>query len=68
MAAQHNVLDFQVDDSVLDNGGGVDVGRGDEVADVTVDEDIAGLETEKGSFWNPGIGATEPENRRALSL
>jgi hypothetical protein len=60
VAAQHNVLHLQVDDSVLDNGGGVDVGRGDQVADVAVDEDIAGFETEKGSFGDPRIGATEP--------
>jgi hypothetical protein len=47
-----------VDDSVLDNGGGVDVSWGDQVANVTVDEDIAGFETEKGSFGDPRIGAT----------
>ena len=60
VTAQNNVLHLQVDDSVLDNGGRVDVGWGDQVADVTVDEDIAGLETEKGSFGDPRIGATEP--------
>jgi hypothetical protein len=60
VTAQNNVLHLQVDDSILDNGGGVDVGWGDQVADVTVDEDIAGFETEKGSFGDPRIGATEP--------
>jgi hypothetical protein len=60
VTAQNNVLDLQVNDSVLDNRGGVDVGWGDQVADVTVDEDIAGFETEKGSFGDPRIGATEP--------
>jgi hypothetical protein len=49
-----------MDNSVLDNGGGVDVSRGYEVADVTVDEDITGLETEEGSFRDPRIGTTEP--------
>jgi hypothetical protein len=60
VAAEHNVLDLQMDNSVLDNGGGVDVSRGYEVADVTVDEDITGLETEEGSFRDPRIGTTEP--------
>jgi hypothetical protein len=68
VTAQNNVLDLQVDDSVLNNSGGVDVGGGDQVADVTVDEDIAGFEAEKGSFGDSRIGATEPKNRRALSL
>ena len=58
MTAQNNVLDLQVDDSVLDNGGGVDVSWGDQVANVTVDEDIAGFKTEKSSFGDPRVGAT----------
>lgn len=49
-----------MNDSVLDYRGGVDVGWGDQVADVTVDEDIAGFKAEKGSFGDPRIGATEP--------
>jgi hypothetical protein len=58
VTAQNNVLDLQVDDSVLDNGGGVDVSWGDQVANVTVDEDIARFKTEKSGFWDPRIGAT----------
>lgn len=46
---------------VFDDGGGIDVGRGDDVGDVAVDEDVAGLETENGGFGDTGIGAAEPD-------
>jgi hypothetical protein len=45
VAADDNVLDFQVLHGVLDDGQGVDVGWDDDVGDVAVAEDLARLET-----------------------
>ncbi len=44
VAADNDVLDLEVLDGVEDNALGVDIGRGDDVGDVSVYEDIAGLQ------------------------
>jgi hypothetical protein len=59
--AENDVLDFEVGDGVLDDGRGVDVGWGDDVGDVAVDEDVAGLEAEDGGFGAARVGAAEPD-------
>lgn len=43
VAADDDVLDFEVLDSVLDNREGVDVGGDEDVGDVSVAEDVTGL-------------------------
>jgi len=62
------VLYFEVRDGVFDDGAGVDVGGVDDVGDVAVHEDVAGLETEDGGFGDTGVGAAEPEDTGRLSL
>ena len=61
MAAENNVRDFQVLDGVFDNGGDGYVGRGDDVGNVAVNEDVAGLEAKDSSFGYAGIGAADPD-------
>jgi len=46
---------------VLDHGRGVDVGGGDDVGDVAVYEDVAGLEAEDCGFRAARVGAAEPD-------
>jgi hypothetical protein len=45
VAAEDDVLNFQVCDGVFDYRSGVDIIRGDDVRDVAVDEYFAGLQT-----------------------
>lgn len=49
-----------MDNGVLNDGEDVEVGGGDDVGDVAMDEDLAGLETEKGGFGDSRVGAAEP--------
>lgn len=39
-----------------------------DVGDVAVDEDIAGLEAEEGSLRDAGVTAADPKDGRVLSL
>jgi len=66
MAAEDDVLNFEVHNGVFNDGGGVDVGGGDDIGDVAVDENVAGLEAEEGGFGDARVGTAEPENSRRL--
>lgn len=68
MARHDDVLDFQVVDGVVDDGLGGHVVRGDDVGDVAVDEDVAGLGGEEGRFGAAAVGAAEPERRWGLAF
>lgn len=59
--AQNDVLDFEVGDGVLDHGRGVDVGGRNDVGDVAVDKDVAGLHAEDGGLGAAGVGAADPD-------
>jgi hypothetical protein len=61
VAAEDDVWYFDVLDGVFDDGGDWDVGWGDDVGDVAVDEDVTGLETEEGGFGDAGVGAADPD-------
>lgn len=67
MPAHDDVLHFQIADRVLDHGLAVQVGRGEDVGDVAVDEDVAGLEAEHGGFGDAGVGAADPEDLGVLA-
>jgi hypothetical protein len=56
------MLDLQVLHGVLDDGERIDVGWDDDVGDVTVAEDLAGLEAENSGFGAAGVGAADPED------
>jgi hypothetical protein len=60
MAAENDVLHFQVHNSVLDYGKDAVVTWSNDVGDVAVYEDVAGLKTEKGSFGDSGVRAADP--------
>lgn len=66
MAAEDDVRDFEKVYGVLDYGGGVDVGWGDDVRDVAMDENVTGLETEDSGFGDAGVRAAEPNLRNVL--
>ncbi len=68
MAAQNDVLDLEVDDGVLDDGGRVDVGPRDDVGNVAVDKDVSGLQAEDGCLGAAGVGAAEPDCERDLEV
>jgi hypothetical protein len=68
VSAHDDVLDFQVLHGILDDRQRVEV-RGDEdVGDVAVDEDVAGVEAEDGRFWAAGVGTADPEDLWGLAL
>jgi hypothetical protein len=61
MSAEHDVRDFEMLDGIFDDGRDGDVGGRDDVGDVAVDEDVAGLEAEDGGFGDAGVGAADPD-------
>lgn len=61
VAAEDDVLDLEVDDGVLDYGEGVEVGGGDDVGNISVDEDVTRLKTENGGFRDTSVGAAKPD-------
>lgn len=57
MSADDDVLHLEVCDGVGDDGLGGEVCGGQHVGDVTVHEDVAGLEAEDGRFGDArGVG------------
>ena len=62
MAAHDDVLHFQMQDGVHNDGLGGEVGGREHVGDVAVHEDITGLETQNGGLGDAGVRAAEPEN------
>lgn len=57
VAADDDVLDFEVEDGELHDGEQADVGGVDDVGDVAVGEDVAGLAVEDGRLGDAGVGA-----------
>jgi len=62
------VLDAEVLDAVLHDAEQADVGLVDDVGDVAVGEDVAGLEAEDGGLRDAGVGAADPEDLGRLAL
>ena len=50
-----------MDDGVFNDGENVEVGGGDDVGNVAVDEDFAGLETEERGFGDTRVRAAKPD-------
>lgn len=67
MSAHDDMFDLEVRDGVGDDALAVDVGGGENIGDVAVDEDVAGLEAEDGGFGDAGVGAADPEDLRVLA-
>ena len=67
MPADDDVLNLEVGDRVGDDALAVDVGRGQDVCDVAVDEDVAGPEAKHGGFGDAGVGAADPEDLGLLA-
>lgn len=59
VAANDDVLDAQVAHGIVDDGHDVEVGVGDEVGDVTVDEDLACLEAHDLIGGDTAVAATD---------
>ena len=60
MPADDDVLDLEVLHGVLDDGEGVEVSGDQDVGDVAVDEDVAGVEAEDGGLRAARVGASDP--------
>lgn len=67
MPAHDDVLHLEVRDGVGDDAAAVEVRRGQDVGDVAVHEDIAGLEAEDGGLGDAGVGAADPEDLGLLA-
>lgn len=68
MAAHDDVLDLEVLRGILDHGKRVEI-RGDQnVSDITVAEDIAGLEAENCGFGAAGVCTAYPEDFGRLAF
>jgi hypothetical protein len=59
VAADDNVLDLQVTDGVVDDGHGAQVDCGDDVGDVAVDKDLAGVEAHDLVCGDAAVGAAD---------
>lgn len=68
MSAHHHMLDLDMLDRELDDAQQAQVGGVDDVGDVAVGEDIAGLEAEDGGFGFAGVRAAEPEDLGGLAF
>ena len=53
-------------DGVLDHGQRRHIARVQDIGNVAVRKDIAGIENQDCRFWNSGIRAAEPEELRGL--
>ncbi len=61
VAANDDVADFEDVHGVLDHGEDVEIGLGDDVGDVAVDEDLTGREAGDLVGGHPAVRATDPE-------
>lgn len=66
--ADDDVLDLEVEDGELDDGQQADVGGVDDVGDVAVREDVAGLAAEDDALGDSRVGAAQPEDRGSLAF
>ena len=67
MPRHDDMFHFEGADSVGDDALGAEVARVEDVGDVAMHEDVAGLEAEDGGLWAAGVGAADPEDLRALA-
>lgn len=68
MSTDNDVLDLEVLHRILNDGERVDISWNEDVGDVSVAEDITGLEAENGGFWATGVGTTDPEDFGGLTF
>lgn len=61
------MLNLEMGDGVFDDGGRAEVGWVEDVADVSVHEDITRFQAEEGGFGAASVGAANPENLRGLA-
>ena len=68
MPAHDNVFHFHVPDAVRDDALRAHVRGRDDVGDVAVHEDVAGLAAADGCLRDAGVGAADPEDLGGLAL
>lgn len=68
VAAEDDVLDFEVDDGVGDDGRGGDVACVQHVGDVAVHEDVTRFAAEEGGLRHARVGAADPEDGGRLAF
>lgn len=67
VATDDDVFHLQVHDGVLDHAGRVEVAVVDDVGDVAVHEDVAGLEAQDGRLRAARVRAADPQDLRLLA-
>ena len=68
MAADDDMLDFQMHDGIADDAERVQVAPVQNIGDIAVHEDIAGLEAQERGFRDAGVGAADPEDLGGLAF
>ena len=68
MTADDDVLDLEVLHRVLDDGQRVEVGGNQDVGDVAVDEDVAGVQSENGGLRAARVGTSDPQDLGGLAF
>jgi hypothetical protein len=68
MAADHNLLHFQVRDGVLDDGCSADIIGMHAICDIAVHKDVARLTVTHGRFWDPAVCTANPQHLGPLAL
>ena len=68
VAAQDDMLDLQMLDGELDDAEQAQIGGVDDIGNVAVGEDVAGLEAEHGGLGDARVGAADPQDGRRLAF
>lgn len=68
VATQHDVFHLQMLNRKLHDAQETQIGGIDDIGDVAVGEDIAGLEAKDGGLWDTRVGATNPQDGRCLAF
>jgi hypothetical protein len=55
MSSQYNVLDSDMGDSILNDGGSGEVAGVQNISNVAVYKDVTGFETANGGFWDTRV-------------
>ena len=62
------MLHFEVHDRILDDAQGGEVGRGKDVGNVAVHEDVTRFQAEDGGFGDAAVGAADPKDAGSLAF
>ena len=68
MSANNDMLDLEVFHCILDDRKRIEVRGRQNICNITMNEDITGLQAKDSRFGASGVGASYPEDFRMLAL